>query len=132
MPSDTLYTVWIGSNDVAEALGAYLAGEIAIGEAIISSVITNTALQLGRLYQGGAMHFLIPNMPDFALTPRVRNLAATSCAPHPKPDLCQQQVLAEVSMVSGASNGGLQFILLGLMELPGTSIQLLDVASLLI
>ena len=132
MPPDTLYTVWIGSNDVADALGAYLAQDSKTGEAIIRAALSNTALQLGKLYHGGARHFLIPNMPDFALTPRVRNLAAASCAPHPVPDLCHQQVLKQVSMVSAAYNGGLQMVLLGLMhQLPGLSVQLLDVAAFL-
>ena len=88
MPPDTLYTVWIGSNDVADALGAYLAQDSATGEAIITAAVSNTALQLVRLYQGGARHFLILNMPDFALTPRVRGLAVAFCAASRPADVC--------------------------------------------
>ena len=132
MPADTLYTVWIGSNDVADALGAFLVGDAATGEAIITAAVTNTAAQLGRLYQAGARQFLIPNIPDFALTPRVRNLAVAVCTASPAPAICQQQTLFQVSMISAGYNGALQFALLSLsQQLPNISIRVLDVSAFL-
>jgi phospholipase/lecithinase/hemolysin len=132
MPADTLYTVWIGSNDVADALGAFIVGDTATGEAIITAAVTNTAAQLGRLYQeAGARQFLIPNIPDFALTPRVRNLAVAVCAASPAPAICQPQILFQVSMISAVYNGALQSALLGLSQLQDISIRVLDVSEFL-
>jgi outer membrane lipase/esterase len=131
-PADTLYTLWIGSNDVADAMGAYLVGKVAIGEAIITAAVSNTVVQMARLYQAGARQFLIPNIPDLALTPRVRNLAALYCASSLAPAICQQQMMQQVSMISNGYNGALQIALLGLsQQLPDMSIRVLDVSAFL-
>jgi phospholipase/lecithinase/hemolysin len=132
IPAGTLYVVWIGSNDVADALGAYLVGNVAAGEAIITAAVSNTAAQLIRLYQAGARHLLIPNIPDLALTPGIRNLALLYCQPSPAPAICQQQIMAQVSMISGGYNGAIQLALLGLsQQLPDVSIRVLDVSAFL-
>jgi outer membrane lipase/esterase len=131
IPEETLYVMWIGSNDAADALGAFLLGNTEAGGAIIEAAVANTAQQMFRLYQAGARRFLIVNVPDLAVTPRVRDLAAAHCAASVAPDICQQQILIQVSVVSGAYNGGLQYTLLGLLQLPDVSIQLLDVSAFL-
>lgn len=128
---DALYIIWIGGNDVADALGAFIAGEVATGMAIVQAALDNTANEIGRLYYAGARQFLIANIADFALTPRVTGLAARLCALHPAPELCQFILLGQVSAVSAGYNGGLQIVIGNLALLTGTSVKQLDVASFL-
>lgn len=67
-PSEPLYIIWIGSNDVADALFAPNPADI------MGAALLNTFTQIQRLYDHGARHFLILNIPDFAITPRVLDL----------------------------------------------------------
>ena len=130
-PADALYTLWIGSNDVADALSAFLSGDPGIGQAIIAAGVGNTADQMLSLYLAGAREFLTPSIPDFSMTPRVRNLASGICSGSPAPETCQAQVLSQVSMISAAYNGGMSQVLLGLSQLPDIRIQTLDVNAFL-
>lgn len=130
-PEDTLYVLWIGSNDVADSLGAYLGDQADMGNALITAGVHNTAAQMGRLYEAGARRFLVLNIPDLALTPRLIRLVTGACAQSMAPELCSQQLLAQVSMISAGYNGGLQFALLGFAQLPEVDIQFLDVSAFL-
>ena len=94
-PSEALYIIWIGSNDVADALFAPNPAEI------IGAAVQNTLAQIQRLYVHGARHFLIPNMPDFALTPRVLDVVSV----YPVP--VQQFLLQNISMASVGYNQAL-------------------------
>jgi len=94
-PSEALYIIWIGSNDVADALFANNPAEI------IGSAVQNTLAQVQRLYVHGARDFLILNMPDFALTPRVLNMVSG----YPVP--VQQFLLQNISMASVGYNQAL-------------------------
>lgn len=69
-PSDWLYVVEFGSNDVFDALKAYVAG--GDGGPILESALAAIATRLGQLYAAGARNFLIANVPDISLTPAVR------------------------------------------------------------
>jgi len=68
--SDDLYVVWIGANDLEDALDALASG--GDPSAIIGAAITATANNILALYGSGARTFLIPNLPNFANTPAVR------------------------------------------------------------
>ena len=63
---NALYFVWGGANDLRD-----------ITPATFSTTITNTIGNLtgivGSLYQLGARHFLLPNLPDIGLTPEARS-----------------------------------------------------------
>ncbi len=133
IPTDATYTLWIGSNDVSDALGAFLLGDAVTGEAIITAAVTNTATELGRLYLAGARNFLVVSVPDFSITPRVRLLARESCAalPEPAQPACEQQIRSEVSMVSGAYNWALNQALAALPPDPTLSVRTLDFSPLL-
>lgn len=131
LPENALYVVWIGSNDLADALGAYLSNNTGLGNDIISASIANTATQIGRLYQAGARRVLVPNIPDFAISPRLLQLAAQSCAQSPAPDICEAQVLGQVSIIVAGYNGALAYALMGIDQLPGMEVIPLDVAGFL-
>ena len=68
---NALYVIWVGANDAFDALRAYPGGAdilpSAVG-AVIESILT--------LHAAGAEHFLIPNLPNLAITPAAQGNAA--------------------------------------------------------
>jgi phospholipase/lecithinase/hemolysin len=68
-----LYVLWIGANDLSDAIPQAAAGN----PTAINDAITTATLGIGAAIQDlssrGARHFLIPNMPDLSLTPQVRS-----------------------------------------------------------
>ena len=94
-PAAALYVIWIGSNDVADALFATNPADI------MGAALLNTFAQIQRLYIHGARHFLIPNMPNFALTPRVLDVVSV----YPVP--VQEFLLQNISMASVGYNQAL-------------------------
>jgi len=80
-PGEALYVIWIGSNDVADALFDPNPVDI------MGAALQNTFAQIQRLYVHGARHFLIANMPNFALTPRVLDFVSGLPVPYQAPTL---------------------------------------------
>jgi phospholipase/lecithinase/hemolysin len=82
-PSDALYVVEMGGNDLRDAMLAYLGagggvnGEIAAG-AVISGALQSIGGNIGALYGAGARKFLVWNAPNLGLTPAIRALDAIS------------------------------------------------------
>jgi outer membrane lipase/esterase len=91
-PGEALYIIWIGSNDVADALFAPNPADI------LGASLLNTFAQIQRLYAHGARHFLILNMPNFALTPRVLDIVSNY------DPITQQFLLQSISMASVGYN----------------------------
>jgi phospholipase/lecithinase/hemolysin len=74
-PSDSLYVVWIGANDLNDALNALISDPSgATSLVIIQEAIAATAANIQALWGHGARTFLVPNLPDLAITPAVRAL----------------------------------------------------------
>src|SRR5712692_4669054 len=72
-PEDALYVVFIGANDVRDALSAFAVDPSgATSEGIISLALTAVRDNITVLASSGARTFLVPNMPDFELLPVVR------------------------------------------------------------
>ena len=67
-PADpnALYFVWGGANDLRDITPDTFASTI-------TGTITNLTGIVGSLYQLGARHFLLPNLPDIGLTPEARS-----------------------------------------------------------
>jgi phospholipase/lecithinase/hemolysin len=64
-----LFVIWIGSNDMGDALlDPQNAGTI------LMQALTATVANIQVLYANGARNFLIVNLPNLALTPFVRSL----------------------------------------------------------
>lgn len=118
VPKGALYVVFIGSNDVRDALTALQtdpsgATSIAILQQALGAVHQN----LAALYGAGARRFLVPNLPNLALVPAVRMQG-------PAAQGAAQMLVTEF-------NAGLAGVLAGLEALPGVDLVRLDVFGLL-
>lgn len=65
-PSNALYTVWIGSNDL---FGGLATGSAAIAVAVEKQAVANVDGFLGGLAALGAKNILLVGVPDLGLTP---------------------------------------------------------------
>jgi phospholipase/lecithinase/hemolysin len=76
-PSSSLFVVWLTPNDVfytlqtGESSGVVLPGMPEAPD-VVTNAITNIAAIIQTLTAAGAQRFLVPNMPDLALTPAFR------------------------------------------------------------
>jgi outer membrane lipase/esterase len=111
-PSDALYIVEMGSNDVRDALVALVVDPPKAAD-ILAAALTAIGDNIGALYAAGARKFLIWNVPNIGLTPAVRTVG---------PDAVQAaDVLAQVF------DSGLNNLLLALVAgLPGIEITRFD------
>ena len=115
----SLHVIWFGANDVRDALEALAAdpsGATSVG--IVQSAIQAIGANMVSLWSAGARTFLVPNVPNLALTPAVAAQPA--------------QVRGAALQLSAAYNAGLAQLLgqLG-AQLPGTRIVQLDIFALL-
>jgi phospholipase/lecithinase/hemolysin len=117
-PADSLYVIWIGSNDVRDALEA-LRGDPsgATSGFIVQQAISSISNNLLALYNGGARRFLIANAPDIGLAPAVQlqGLGAQGAA----------------RSLSLLFNGALEQLLSGLSSMPYVQFVRLDVFTIL-
>ncbi len=113
-PSDALYVVEIGANDIRDALEALAAG--ADGGAIITDALTAIGNNIGALHAAGARKFLVWNAPDIRLTPAIRAL-----------DRLIPGAGQTAGFLTQSFNAGLDALLGSLAGLPGTEIARLDV-----
>ena len=116
--ADNVYALWIGANDLSDALSALATdatGATSIG--IIQEAIGAVAGNVQTLWAAGARTLLIPNLPDLAITPAVRALGP--------------EAQAVASQLTAAYNGGLEQALQALQVLPQIRFVRLDISSLL-
>ncbi len=74
-PPEYLYVIWIGGNDLNDALGALAVDNtLATSQAIIKAAVLAEVENIQALYLAGARTFLVPTAPNFALSPLVRPL----------------------------------------------------------
>jgi outer membrane lipase/esterase len=110
LPSDALYVVWGGGNDIREA------ATVANPNAVISDSLNNITSIIASLQMAGATDFLVPNLPNIGLTP-----AATALGP---------AAIAGLSQLSSGFNMGLTSVVAGLEANLGINIIDLDIESL--
>lgn len=80
--TESLYALWIGSNDARDAL-AVLEQDPAMSEAIILEALEGTRAAIVDLANAGARSFLVLNVPNLADTPLIRSLGpAAQAAAH--------------------------------------------------
>lgn len=72
---NALYVLWIGANDMADAIGASAMGDMNAISAAIGTAMSGISNAIGSLAARGAQHFLVPNLPDLSLTPRISGLS---------------------------------------------------------
>ena len=70
-PGDALYAVFIGANDVADAVRALPCDPSGVTsvQVIVGGALTSVGNNIAELYGAGARKFLVFNSPDLGLTP---------------------------------------------------------------
>ncbi len=117
-PEGAVHVVWIGSNDVSDALTASATDPSgATSMAILQAALGSVAAGIQGLYQGGARDFVIVNLPNFALTPAVR-----AAGP---------QAQGAAALFSNAFNTGLGQVVSAVSALPGIRLRGLDANGVL-
>lgn len=80
-PSSALYMVWGGSNNARDAAGQKLAGDSARASATLTGAVGDLITIIGGLKSAGAVHILVPNLPDLGLSPEAtRGVSGASAA----------------------------------------------------
>jgi phospholipase/lecithinase/hemolysin len=115
-PTDGLYVIEVGGNDIRDAIGAYPTGH----EAILEAAMVSIARNIQALYAAGARDFLVWRPPNVALTPAIRRL-----------DQISPGAMQLVSALSQGFNAGLDGVVAQLSALPGIRIARLDAFQLL-
>ena len=117
IPGDALYVVFIGGNDIRDAIVALAtdasgAASIAIIEAAVSAIYDN----ISALIASGATDFLIVNGPDLSLVPAVA--------------LQGENAQYFARLLSNEFNAGLTVILDILSQDPAVSVRTVDIFAL--
>ncbi len=117
-PGGATYVIWIGANDLDDALAALAADPSGATSAqILEGAIEAVAGNVQVLWASGARTFLIPNLPDLGETPAVRALGPAA--------------QGAASQLSALYNAGLGQALAQLAVLPGIHFVQFDVHALL-
>ena len=114
-PSDGLYAIEMGSNDIRDAFVVYAGG--GNGGPILQAANISIANSIGALYAAGARDFLVWRVPNVALTPAIRSLGAGA-----------GQLATGLTM---GFNAGLDSVVAQLSALPGIRIVRLDAYQIL-
>jgi len=116
-PSDALYVVEMGSNDIRDAFVAFQSGGFPAAQAILQKAVDSIELNTQVLHQAGARSFLVWLPPNVGLTPAIGTLGAGA---------------AQLAMfLTQTFNGLLSDKLTKLSALPGISIARLNAYALL-
>lgn len=100
-PLDALYVIWIGGNDIRDALeAAFVDPTLATSFQILEAAVLGEAANIGALATAGATDFLVLNAPNLAVTPAVMALGP--------------QAIGAAMMFSAGFNNGLSDALDGL------------------
>jgi phospholipase/lecithinase/hemolysin len=71
---DATYVLWIGGDDLQDALDALSSSGLSGANTIITAAVTSIADNVGALWSAGARKFLILDAPDISHAPAVRLL----------------------------------------------------------
>lgn len=71
--SGALYVLWVGANDMSDAITAAALGNPAAVNAAVSNAMQGIGGAIADLSARGATHFLVPNLPNLALIPAVNS-----------------------------------------------------------
>jgi phospholipase/lecithinase/hemolysin len=114
-PSDGLYTIEMGGNDIRDALFEFANGRD--GGRILQAAIGSIAGNSGALYMAGARDFLVWRAPNVGLTPAIRSLGPGA--------------VGLGTQLTVGFNTGLDGAVAQLSALPGINIMRLDAYGLL-
>jgi len=115
----SLYVIWIGANDLRDAVEALAADQTGGASAsIVQGALGSIAQNIVTLWSAGARAFLVPNEPNLAVTPALLSQPG--------------QVQGAAAALSALYDANLATVLAGLeQQLPQTKIVRLDVYALL-
>jgi len=117
-PANRTYVIWIGANDLFDALEALQLDQTgATSMGIIQQAIGATAESVQMLWASGAREFLVVNLADPALTPYVRSLGPVAAGAS--------------TQLTAAYNGALAQALASLGALPQIQIRQFDINAFL-
>jgi phospholipase/lecithinase/hemolysin len=120
-PSDALYMLFIGGNDIFDAVFALSSDPSgATSEAVLNNAVTSVATQVARLSFYGARHLVVLNAPDLGLTPAVGIADAIFSSSNPA--INPGDVIAAATQFSILYNAGLNA---ALGSVPG--VQIIDI-----
>ncbi len=117
-PSDGLYIIEMGGNDIRDALVAFAGG--GNGGPILQAANVSIANSIGALYVAGARNFLVWRAPNVALTPAIRTL-----------DRVNPGAAQLATQLTQGFNAGLDGVVAQLSGLPGIGIVRLDAYRML-
>ncbi|MEE8613893.1 MAG: SGNH/GDSL hydrolase family protein [Roseateles sp.] len=69
-----LYVLWIGANDMSDAIGAAARGHSGAVGSAVADAMQGIGGAITDLSARGARHFLVPNLPDLAVIPAITGL----------------------------------------------------------
>lgn len=76
-----LYVVFGGSNNTRDAIQSVLTGgSVSAAQAATVQSANDISTALNQLYAEGARHFLVPNIPNLALTPAINGLGSPTAS----------------------------------------------------
>ncbi len=116
-PSDGLYVIEMGSNDVRDAFVAFASG--GDGAAILQAANVSIATGIQTLYAAGARRFLVWRTPNIGVTPALRTL-----------DQMNPGAAQLATLLTQGFNLGLDGVVAQLRALPGIDIARLDAYAL--
>lgn len=119
-PSDALYVIEMGSNDIRDGIVAFSTGGPGAAGAILHEANVAIAASIQALYASGAREFLVWRPPNVALTPAILRL-----------DQVSPGAAFLASQLTLGFNTGLDGVVAQLSALPGIRIRRLDAFRLL-
>jgi phospholipase/lecithinase/hemolysin len=117
-PADHQYVIFLGGNDLRDALVAALVDPTFVtSQQILTAAVASIAVNVQTLHAAGARRFVIVNGPDLGLVPGVAALGA--------------QAQAGGTLLSMLFNQGLAGAVAQLKALPGSSFKEVDIFTAL-
>jgi len=117
-PSDALYMVFIGANDIFDAVVALSIDPTGTtSNIVLQQAIESVATEVGNLALAGATHFVVLNAPDLGLTPALKLADASISGSNPA--IPPGTLIAAATAFSEAYNAALNTVV---GPLPGVRI----------
>jgi len=109
-PADALYMIFIGANDIFDAVFALSIDPTGMtSQIVLAQAIASVATEIGNLASAGAAHFAVINAPDLGLTPAVKLVDASITATDPN-NIPPGSVIATATAFSEAYNVALSAV----------------------
>lgn len=117
---DTLFTLWIGSNDVNAFARSFQDGRVTLGDVgtFVGQASANVGDAVDRLAAAGLTHLLALDVPDLAQTPQAMAAASRTADP--------QATLNQIGLLTSIFNDALNDTLRDVAQRRGIDLTLID------